>query len=95
MPESAADEPGIRELAEGEYAIEGSVALADLQERLHITAVPEGDYATAAGLALALLGSMPKRGDAAEWGGWRFEVAAMDGLRIARLVARRAADPPG
>jgi CBS domain containing-hemolysin-like protein len=91
LPESAADRPGIRELAAGEYELDGGVALDDLQDRLGIGSLPEGDYATAAGLALALLGSMPKKGDAAEWGGWRFEVAAMDGLRIERLLARRLA----
>ena len=95
LPDAADEQPGIRKLGEGEYAIEGDSALADLQERLGLAELPEGDYATAAGLALALLGSMPRRGDAAEWAGWRFEVAAMDGLRIARLVARRAVDPPG
>ncbi len=89
LPETADEQPGIRKLKEGEYAIEGGTALADVQERLRLAEVPEGDYATAAGLALALLGAMPKRGDAAEWGAWRFEVAELDGLRISRLVARR------
>jgi len=89
LPETADEQPGIRRLAEGEYEIEGSAALADVQERLHLAEVPEGDYATAAGLALALLGAMPRRGDAAEWSGWRFEVKAMDGLRIHRLLAKR------
>jgi CBS domain containing-hemolysin-like protein len=94
LPESQADQPGIRKLAEGEYAIDGSVALVDLQERLQLASVPEGDFATAAGLALALLGNMPKRGDAAEWDGWRFEVAAMDGLRIDCLLAKRSSGKP-
>ncbi len=89
LPETADEQPGIRRLAEGEYEIEGGAALADVQERLHLAELPEGDYATAAGLALALLGAMPKRGDAAEWNGWRFEVTAMDGLRIHRLSAKR------
>ena len=93
LPEAGDEEPGIRELSEGGYAIEGSAALADVQERLRLAEVPDGDYATAAGLALALLGAMPKRGDAAEWGGWRFEVAAMDGLRIERLLAKRLPAP--
>jgi CBS domain containing-hemolysin-like protein len=94
LPETAGEQPGIRKLKEGEYAIEGGAALADVQERLRLAEVPKGDYATAAGLALALLGAMPRRGDAADWGGWRFEVAEMDGLRIDRLVARRV-QPPG
>jgi len=93
LPETADEQPGIRKVKEGEYEIEGSAALVDVQERLRLAEVPEGDYATAAGLALALLGAMPKRGDAAEWGGWRFEVAGMDGLRIDRLVARRVQPP--
>ena len=61
----------------------------DLQETLRVDALPEGSYHTAAGLVLALLGRLPARGDAVEWGGWRLEVAAMDGRSIARLVARR------
>ena len=89
LPESASDLPAIRKLGEGRYEIEGSVALPDLQERLRIASLPEGDYATAAGLVLALLGSMPKRGDAVEWEGWRFEVTALDGMRIERLLAQR------
>jgi putative hemolysin len=75
----------------GELSIDGALALVDLQERLGIAELPAGDYHTAAGMLLALLGRMPARGDRAEWDGWRFEVARMDGLRISRLHARRAA----
>ena len=89
LPESAADQPEIRQVAEGSYEIDGSAALPDLQERLRVASLPEGDYATAAGLVLALSGSMPRRGDAVEWQGWRFEVAALDGMRIERLLAKR------
>ncbi|HEX6298554.1 MAG TPA: transporter associated domain-containing protein [Burkholderiales bacterium] len=92
LPEAAGEQPGLRKLNEGAYAIEGDTALADLQEQLGLAELPEGDYATAAGLALALLGAMPRRGDGADWGGWRFEVAELDGLRISRLLARR--QPP-
>ena len=94
LPETSGEPPGIHKLEEGVYEIDGGAALADLQERLRLDEVPEGDYATAAGLALALLGSLPKRGDAAEWRGWNFEVAAVHGMRIRRLVARRR-DPSG
>ncbi|MGQ0544816.1 MAG: TerC family protein [Betaproteobacteria bacterium] len=84
------EQPDIRKLDEGLYEIDGGAPLAELQERLRLDELPEGDYATAAGLALALLGSVPRRGDAAEWRGWRFEVEGLDGLRITRLLARRA-----
>jgi CBS domain containing-hemolysin-like protein len=96
LPDASGEAPGIRKLAEGEYEIDGTAALADVQERLRLEEVPEGDYATAAGMALALLGNLPGRGDAAQWRGWRLEVAAMDGMRIRRLIARRVAkDPSG
>lgn len=32
-----------------------------------------------------------QRGDVVEWDGWKLEVAAMDGLGVERIVARRAA----
>jgi len=89
LPETSAEAPGIVPLADGALSIDGALALSDLQERLALAELPAGDYHTAAGLALALLGAMPKRGDAAEWGGWRFEVAALEGLRISRLRVRR------
>ena len=69
-------------------SIDGALALVDLQERLGIAELPEGDYHTAAGMVLALLGRVPSRGDRADWGGWSFEVTRMDGLRISRLAAR-------
>jgi hypothetical protein len=37
---------------------------------------------------LALLGRVAKPGDAVEWRGWTFELAAIDGLAIESIVAR-------
>jgi CBS domain containing-hemolysin-like protein len=90
LPEQAGEEPEVRELADGALSLDGALPVLDLQERLHLEALPEGSYQTAAGLVLALLGRLPERGDAVEWGGWRLEVAAMDGLGIERIVARPA-----
>ncbi len=50
--------------------------------------IPEGDYETVAGFVLQRLGRIPTAGDALEHAGWRLEVAAMDGLRIAALELR-------
>jgi CBS domain containing-hemolysin-like protein len=60
---------------------------------LRLDALPEGTYHTAAGLVLALLGRLPAPGDAVEWGGWRLEVAAVDGGSVARIVTRRTTPP--
>jgi CBS domain containing-hemolysin-like protein len=91
LPGQAGEVPAVEELPDGALSIHGSLSLPDLEEALGVDALPEGSYYTAAGLVLALLGRLPARGDAVEWGGWRFEVAAMDGRSIARLVARRMA----
>jgi CBS domain containing-hemolysin-like protein len=90
----AADEPDVRVLDDGSLSIDGSTPVYDLQERLGLRSLPEGDYATAAGMVLDLFGRIPAPGESAEWGGWNFEVAEKDGLRIARLRARRLARPP-
>ena len=81
------------ELPDGALSLDGTVSLPDLQERLGLDTLPEGSYQTAAGLVLAILRRLPNRGDAVEWGGWKLEVATVDGLSIKRLVARRVAPP--
>ena len=65
-------------------------------------AMPEGPYETLAGLVLDCLGHIPVPGEIATVDGWRLEVVAMDGLRIAtvRVVASpeaggRASSGPG
>ena len=52
-------------------------------------AMPEGAYETLAGLVLDRLGHIPVPGEIATVDGWRLEVVAVDGLRIAavRVVA--------
>ncbi len=47
--------------------------------------MPEGDYETLAGLVLDRLGHIPVPGEIVTVGGWRLEVVAVDGLRIAAV----------
>ncbi|MDO5704652.1 MAG: hemolysin family protein [Paracoccus sp. (in: a-proteobacteria)] len=49
-------------------------------------ALPDGEFATVAGLVLHLLGRIPQTGEVFTKDGWRFEVADMDGLRIDKLI---------
>ncbi len=48
-------------------------------------ALPEGGYETLAGYLLARFGRIPAVADAVELDGWRFEVVALDRLRIAQV----------
>jgi putative hemolysin len=47
--------------------------------------LPEGDYATVAGLVLELLGRIPVAGDHATIDGWRLEVRAMRGRAVTEI----------
>ncbi len=56
---------------------------------------PEGEYETIAGFILDRLGRIPDEGDRLTIDGWRLEVAAMDGLRIASVQVVRPSSTPG
>jgi putative hemolysin len=75
----------------GELLLDGLMPVDEAKERLHLPDLPaEGTYHTLAGLLLALLRRVPRLGDRIAFGGWLFEVAAMDGRRIDRVRASRA-----
>jgi len=46
-------------------------------------------YETLAGLVISLIGQIPRAGDVTHWGGWRFEVVDMDGLRVDKVLISR------
>jgi CBS domain containing-hemolysin-like protein len=93
LPEASDEEPAVKQLTDGAFSIDGALSLTDFQGRLRLEALPEGRYNTAAGLLLSIVGRLPEPGDVVEWEGWRFEVIAMEGLSVKRLLARRA-EPP-
>ncbi|HTI03022.1 MAG TPA: hemolysin family protein [Acidisoma sp.] len=75
---------------ETSFQLDGLMPLDELMEKLSISEVPSrGTYHTAGGLVLALLRRVPQVGDRIAFGGWRFEVLAMDGRRVDRLSAER------
>lgn len=87
---SPGDTPAVETLADGSLSIDAAMAAYDLQERLGLPRLPEGEYDTAAGLVLALFERIPSRGEQTQWDGWVLEVAEADGARVTRLLARRA-----
>lgn len=75
---------------EAVLALDGSSPVDEIKARLHLPDLPaEGSYHTLGGLLLALLRRVPRTGDRIVFGGWRFEVAAMEGRRVARVLAHR------
>jgi putative hemolysin len=70
--------------------LDGMTPMDELKARLNLPDLPaEGSYHTLAGLLLALLRRVPAVGDRIVFGGWRFEVIAMDGRRVDKVMAGR------
>jgi magnesium and cobalt exporter, CNNM family len=77
--------------ADGSVVLPGAFPIHDLAD-LGI-GLPEGPYATVAGLALQRFGRGPAVGDAVQVDGWRLEVLAVERRAITRL--RLVPSPPG
>ncbi len=78
--------------ADGSILVSGLITAPELERACGI-AFPPGPYETLAGYLLLRFQRIPGIGDAAVIGGRRFQVLAMDGLRIARV--RIAGPHPG
>jgi len=78
-----ADSAGIGREADGSVVLPGAFPIHDLPD-LGIW-LPEGPYATVAGLALQRFGRIPAVGQAVEVVGWRLEVLAVERRAITRL----------
>ena len=88
--ESPADSDAI-EQADGSWILAGSISLHRLREILPLGVAPgeeRGHFTTLAGLLMALLGRIPRRGDQIEWKGFRFEVLSMEGRRVEKVHLR-------
>ena len=77
------DVRGAQRRGDGSFVVRGAFPVHDLPD-LGIS-LPEGSYATVAGLVLERLGRLPAEGDAVEVDRWRLEVLAMDRNAISRV----------
>ena len=77
------DSHGIHRQPDGSLILPGSFPVHDLAD-LGI-ALPEGDYATLAGLVLDRMGHIPGKGESVEVGGWRLEVLDVESRAITRV----------
>ena len=80
------EERAFVEREDGSLLVSGSMAADTLAHRLGIDLDEDRDYATVAGLALAVLKHLPEEGETFEEQGWRFEIVDMDGRKIDKLL---------
>jgi putative hemolysin len=85
------DSHGIHRQPDGSFILPGSFPVHDLPD-LDVS-LPEGDYATVAGLILEQLGRIPVAGDTVQVDRWRLEVLAMDRNAIGRVRLTPLATP--
>ena len=79
-----------RERDDGIWELDGLMPVSELRARLGIRELPDEDrgrYNTVAGLLMFVSGELPEVGERIECAGWCFEVAALDGRRIDRVLA--------
>ena len=80
------------EQADGSLLLDGMTPVDELKARLNLPELPaEGSYHTLAGLMLALLRRVPRKGDRSVFGGWLFEILEMDARRVDRVRASKEA----
>jgi len=76
---------------DGSWLVDGRVPIDELVDKLELEK-PDGDFHTAAGLALERLARIPAEGDTFAVGDWKVEVVDMDGKRIDKLLFMPSAD---
>jgi len=95
--ETDRDVVGVRREADGSMVMPGRFPVHDLVD-VGVTGMPEGPYATVAGLVLDLLGRVPDApGDIVTVAGWTIEVLAVEARAITqvRITPRRDAEGDG
>ncbi|MEQ9530219.1 MAG: hemolysin family protein [Parvibaculaceae bacterium] len=89
LPEAGEeDEQAMHLRSDGSWLVDGAMPIDKLAAQLNLDEI-DGGFHTAAGLVLDALGHIPAAGEALDIGGYRFEVADMDGRRIDKLIVTR------
>ena len=80
----------MRSLPNGNLLLDGLALISDLEDAAEIEIQGTGeDFDTVSGFVMERLGRIPSVGERFEETGFEFQVTAMDGRRVARVVARR------
>jgi CBS domain containing-hemolysin-like protein len=73
---------------DGSLLIDAATPVSDVAELLALDGAFPREFVTVAGLLLSNLDHVPRTGEQLSCGGWRFEIAEMDGARISKVLAR-------
>lgn len=82
------EEPAVRKMDEGVYAIDGRISLEEVNDVLG-SHFESKDFGTMGGLILGTLGRPPAVGDEIQLDGYCLRVEEVDGARVAHVVVQR------
>jgi putative hemolysin len=83
------DQPPIIQREDGTWLVDGLISIEDFRRTFDIRSLPgEGTYQTLAGFVVSMLGRLPATGNHFGYGGFRFEVADMDGRRVDKVILK-------
>ncbi|MDX1614945.1 MAG: hemolysin family protein [Candidatus Promineifilaceae bacterium] len=86
-------EPPIVQREDGSWLVDGLMNIDEFKHHFDIRNLPgEDSYQTLGGFVVFMLGAVPLPGQHFGWGGFRFEVADMDGKRVDKVIVDQA--PP-
>lgn len=87
---SPLDEEQIVRRDENSWLIDGMTAIPDVMRALDLWELPhQEEYDTLAGFLMVMLRRIPRKTDAVEWGGFRFEVMDVDSFKIDQVMVSR------
>ena len=82
------EEEDIRDMGNGVFAIRALTPIDDFNDRFD-TQFSDEEFDTVGGLVMQRFGHLPRRGEYADLGGWRFTVLGADNRRIRLLQAEQ------
>ena len=92
VDEHDVEDAEVQRLADGDYLVDGAMAISDLNDLLG-TDLPDEDWDTVGGFLFGTLEHVPERGESLVHDGWRFTAAKVEGRRI-RQVKVTVEHPP-
>ncbi|MBN1265784.1 MAG: HlyC/CorC family transporter [Anaerolineales bacterium] len=93
LPEEGRQQiPGVVQVTESTWLLEGMLPVDEFKEILSVRKLPkqsESNYQTVSGFVMAYLDRIPEIGDEFNWGAYRFEVREMEGRKVDQILVTR------
>lgn len=83
---------GATQRDDGSWLLPGDMPVDEMAELIGFALPPKRRYDTVAGLVIDAFKHLPSLGQAVKVGHWRFEVVDLDGRRVDKILASRAAE---